>query len=418
MTNELLIANATQLIILAGAPRPRLAAEMRELGIIKNGSLLARDGAIVAIGNYADVKQQAQAECTELDATGRVVMPGFVDAHTHTIFAGTREDEYEMRIRGVSYQEIAAGGGGIRSTVRKTRAASEEQLFEIAVTRVRRFLEYGTTTIEAKSGYGLSLEDEIKILRVICRLNQETPLELVPTFLGAHEIPDEYRDNREAYIALLLDEMLPRVAAEGLAEFCDVFCESHVFTIEESRRILTRAKELGLQPRFHADQLTLNGGSLLAAELHAASADHLEQIDDNGIAALKEAGVTALLLPASVFNLGLARYPPARRMIDAGVKVALATDFNPGSSPTSSMQTVLSIACTQMKMTPAEAITAATINAAYSLNRGDRLGSLEIGKQADVVIYTCADYRQIPYFFGINHAQTVIKKGQVVFTSK
>lgn len=418
MTNELLIVNASQLITLAGAPRPRLAAEMRELGIIKNGSLLARDGTIVAIGSYADVRQQAQAGYTELDATGRVVMPGFVDAHTHTVFAGTREDEYEMRIRGISYQEIAAGGGGIRSTVRKTRAASEEELFEIAVARGRRFLEYGTTTIEAKSGYGLSIEDELKILRVIRRLNQETPLELVPTFLGAHEIPDEYRDNREGYIDLLLEEMLPRVAAEGLAEFCDVFCESHVFTIDESRRILTRAKELGLQPRFHADQLTLNGGSLLAAELHAASADHLEQIDDNGIAALKEAGVTALLLPASVFNLGLTRYPPARRMIDAGVKVALATDFNPGSSPTSSMQTVLSIACTQMKMTPAEAITAATINAAYSLNRGNRLGSLEIGKQADVVIYDCPDYRQIPYFFGINHTQTVIKKGQVVFTHK
>jgi imidazolonepropionase len=285
---------------------------------------------------------------------------------------------------------------------------------------VRWLLEHGTTTVEAKSGYGLTLADELKILRVIRRLNDETPLEFVATFLGAHEIPDEYRSNedakhsRQAYIRLVIEEMLPQVAGENLAEFCDVFCESHVFNTEESRRILTKAKELGLGIRFHADQLTLSGGSLLAAELQAATADHLEWIDEAGIEALRGANVTAVLLPCAVFNLGLTRYAPARALIEAGVKVAIATDFNPGSSPTPSMQMALSVACTQMKMTPAEAITASTINAAYSLNRGALLGSIECGKQADLVIYDTEDYRQVPYFFGINHARIVIKKGRPV----
>jgi imidazolonepropionase len=341
-------------------------------------------------------------------------MPGFVDAHTHPVFAGTREDEYEMRAAGLTYQQIASQGGGIRSTVRKTRAASEDELFEMALPRVRWLLEHGTTTVEAKSGYGLTLADEVKILRVIARLNAETALELVPTFLGAHEIPDEYRDGREDYIRLVIDEMLPLVAAEGLARYCDVFCESHVFTVDESRRVLARAKELGLGVRLHAEQLSLSGGARLGAELGAATADHLEWIDADGIIALRQTGVVAVLLPGAVFNLGLTRYAPARAMIEAGLPVALATDFNPGSSPTPSMQMILSIACTQMRVTPAEAIAAATINGAYSLGCGDRLGSLEAGKQADIVVFDCADYRQIPYLFGINHALVVIKTGRIV----
>lgn len=420
MNNELLVTNASQLVTLAGEARPRIASEMADLALIQDGAVLVRDGLIVAVGACSEVAAQAGPACHLLDANHCVVMPGFVDAHTHPVFAGTREDEYEMRAAGFTYQEIAERGGGIRSSVRKTRAASEEELFQLALPRVRWLLEHGTTTIEAKSGYGLTLADEVKILRVIRRLNQETPLELVPTFLGAHEIPDEYRsaDNpatgREAYICLVIDEMLPQVASLGLAEFCDVFCESHVFTVEESRRILRKALQLGFGIRFHADQLSLGGGSLLAAELRAASADHIEWIDEAGIEALRQAEVTAVLLPGAVFNLGLTRYAPARRLIEAGVKVALATDFNPGSSPTPSMQMALSIACTQMKMTPKEAITAATINAAYSLNRGALLGSIEPGKQADLVIYDCPDYRQIPYFFGINHALTVIKQGRVV----
>lgn len=387
---------------------------MRELGIINNGALLARDGVITAVGVASEILEQAGAGATRVDASGSVVMPGFVDAHTHPVFAGTREDEYEMRAAGLSYQQIASQGGGIRSTVRKTRAASEEELFTMAQPRVRWLLEHGTTTVEAKSGYGLTVDDELKILRVIKRLNAETPLELIPTFLGAHEIPDEYRGAREEYIRLIIDEMLPRVAREGLARYCDVFCESYVFTVAESRRVLSRAKGLGLGLRLHAEQLSLSGGAGLAAELGAATADHLEWIESAGIGSLRRSGVMAVLLPGAVFNLGLARYAPAREMIEAHVAVVLASDFNPGSSPTPSMQMILTIACTQMRMTPAEAITAATINAAYSLGCGEQKGSLEVGKQADVVVFDCSDYRQIPYLFGINHALVVIKSGKAV----
>lgn len=411
---ELIIENASQLVRLAGPARPRVGSEMLELGIINAGALLARDGVIAAVGAADEVVPQAGPDAIRIDAGGAVVMPGFVDAHTHPVFAGTREDEYEMRAAGFTYQQIASQGGGIRSTVRKTRAVSEDGLFEMALPRVRLLLEHGTTTVEAKSGYGLTVADELKILRVIQRLDAETSLELIPTFLGAHEIPDEYRGAREGYIRLVIDEMLPRVASERLADYCDVFCESHVFTVDESRRVLSRAKELGLGVRLHAEQLSLSGGAGLAAELGAATADHLEWIDAEGISALRQNGVTAVLLPGAVFNLGLMRYAPARAMIEAGVAVVLASDFNPGSSPTPSMQMILSIACSQMRMTPAEAITAATINAAYSLGRGERIGSLEVGKQADAVVFDCSDYRQIPYLFGINHALVVIKSGRVV----
>ncbi|HKG22944.1 MAG TPA: imidazolonepropionase, partial [Blastocatellia bacterium] len=329
--SELLITRAAQLVTLAGPARPRVAREMRGLGIIEDGAVLVRDGLIVACGPAREVEPRASTDAERIDARGLVVMPGFVDAHTHVVFAGTREDEYEQRAEGATYQEIAARGGGIRSTVRKTRAASEDRLFEISLPRVRSLLEHGTTTAEAKSGYGLTVEDELKILRVIGRLDRETPLDLVPTFLGAHEIPDEYRDSREAYIALVVDEMLPRVAEEKLADYCDVFCEPGVFTVDESRRVLARAKELGLGIRLHAEQLSPSGGGRLSAELGAATADHLEWIDGDGIDSLRRAGVIAVLLPGAVFNLGLTRYPPARRMIESNLAVAVATDFNPGS---------------------------------------------------------------------------------------
>lgn len=412
---EIIIRNITQLVTLAGPARPRAGIEMSELEIINDGALLTRDGVIVAVGATSEVEPQASSDAMCIDAARSVVMPGFVDSHTHPVFSGSREDEYEMRAAGLTYQDIAARGGGIRSTVRKTRAASEEELFKMALARVRWMFEHGTTTIEAKSGYGLTLDDELKMLRVIHRLNAETPLELIPTFLGAHEIPDEYRRKRDTYIGLIIDEMLPHVAAEGLARYCDIFCDSHVFTVDESRRVLSRAKELGLEIRIHAEQLSMSGGADLAAEIGAATADHLEWVSSEGIVALHRAGVIGVLLPGAVFNLGLTRYAPARAMIEAELAVALATDFNPGSSPTPSMQMILSIACTQMRMTPAEAITAATINAAYSLGCGARLGSLETGKQADVVVFDCADYRQIPYLFGINHALIVIKSGGIVF---
>src|SRR5882724_2581296 len=410
---RLLIANATQIVTVAGAS-PRRGEAMRDLKIVEDGAILIRDHQIEAIGKTAQFEDFSDIEF--INAAGCVVLPGFVDSHTHPIFAGTRENEYEQRIAGATYREIAEKGGGIRSTVRKTRAASEDELFETGLDRVNWFLRHGTTTIEAKSGYGLTLDDELKILRVIKRLNDETPLDLIGTFLGAHEIPDEYRHNRDEYVRLVIEEMLPAVAYEKLAENCDVFCESHVFSMDEARSILTTAKQHGLNLRFHADQLTLCGGAELAVELGASSADHLEQIDDAAIEKLKSSDVMPVLLPGSVFHLGLSKYPPARKMIDAGLPVVLATDFNPGSSPTPNMQMILSIACTQMRMSPAEAITASTINAAHSLGRASSIGGIEPGKQADLVIFDCEDYRQIPYFFGVNHARVVVKNGTVVYS--
>jgi len=415
---SLIITNISQLVTLSGPPRPRIGEELRRLHIIEDGALIARDGQIVAIGRSRDLEDQLEPDAEQIDAGGGVAMPGFVDAHTHPVFAGTRENEYEMRALGKTYQEIAAEGGGIRATVRRTRAASEDELFNIARNHVDWFLRHGTTTVEAKSGYGLSVEDELKILRVIRRLNRETPLELVPTFLGAHEVPDEFRQDRRGYIKLIIEEMLPRVAQEGLAEYADVFCEQRVFSLEETRAILSAATKYGLKLRLHADQLSSFGGARLASELGAATADHLEHIDAAAIEALKNSGVIPVLLPGAVFNLGASKYPPAREMIEAGLPVVIATDFNPGSSPTPNMQICLSVACTQMRMTPAEAITASTINAAYSIGRGHRLGSLEVGKQADIVIFDCSDYRQIPYFFGVNHVSTVIKRGTIIANSK
>lgn len=415
MKDTLLVINCSQLVTLAGPRRPRLGAEMRELNIIEGGAMLVRGGLVERTGTRAEVEPLVGAGAEVLDAGGRVVTPGFVDAHAHPVFAGDRADEFEKRAAGLTYQEIAAAGGGIRSTVRRTRAATEDELFEVARRRARWFLRTGTTTVEAKSGYGLSTEDELKMLRVVRRLNEEGPLSYVPTFLGAHEVPDEYRGRREEYVRLVTEEMLPRVAAEGLAEFCDVFCEERVFDAEESRRVLAAARAHGLSLRVHADQLTPGGGARLAAELGAKTADHLEHTGAEGIAALKGASVQPVLLPGSVYALGSRRYPAAREMIDAGLAVVLATDFNPGSSPTPSMTMILSLASTQMKMTPAEALTAATVNAAYSLNRGESAGTLEAGKRADFVVHDCEDYRELAYFFGVEHAHRVHVGGREAF---
>ena len=385
---------------------------MSELSIIERGGILVRDARIERVGTTSEIEAAITDDCMIVDAGGRVLLPGFVDAHTHPVFAGTRVDEFEERARGATYQEISARGGGIQSTVNKTRAASLDDLVRAGKRYSNWFLQGGTTTVEAKSGYGLSLEDELKILRAIKKLDAETALRYVPTFLGAHSIPPEYRNRRDEYVALIIDEMLPVVAREKSAEYCDVFCEEKVFTNDESWKILSAARCHGLGLRMHADQLSLSGGAKLAAELGTVTADHLEHTDAEGIAALKDAKVQPILLPGSVYALGSSRYPAAREMIDAGLAVILATDFNPGSSPTPSMTMVLSLAVTHMKMTPAEAVTAATINPAYSLNRGNEIGSLEVGKLADVVIHDCDDYREITYFFGIQQALKVFAAGR------
>ena len=387
---DLALIKAGQLVTVAGP----------DLAIIADGAMLVRDGRIARAGALSEIEPLIGPETEVVDAGGRVVMPGFVDAHTHPVFAGHRAAEFEQRCAGVSYREIAAAGGGIRATVRATRGAAEDELATAARKHMEWMLRCGTTTAEVKSGYGLSLEDELKTLRVIRRLNDEGPLRLAPTFLGAHEVPEEYRDRREEYLDLIVHEMLPRVADERLAEYCDAFCEEGVFSVAETRRVLEAARAHGLGLRLHADQLSNSGGALLAAELCAASADHLEHTDAAGIAALARAGVQPVLLPGSVFALGLDRYPAARQMIDAGLDVVLATDFNPGSSPTPSIPLILFLACTRMKMTPAEAIRAATISAARSIGRESEIGSLEPGKFADFVIHDCTDFREAIYWVG------------------
>lgn len=409
------VLHASQLVTLAGPRKPRVGAEMSELAIVSDGGMLVRDGKIDFVGTSDEVEKKAgstevRAGLAVVDAGGRVVMPGFVDAHTHLVFAGNRLDDFERRARGETYEQIAVAGGGIWSTVEKTRAAGETELLAQARKHANWFLKCGTTTVEAKSGYGLTLEDELKILRVIQRLNQEGPLECAPTFLGAHAIPRGTPPSE--YLDLVTNEMLPRVAKEKLAEFCDVFCERGYFDIEQSRKVLTAARTLGLNLRGHVDQLTNSGGAKLMAELNAKTADHLEKTDERGIAAMKSANVQPVLLPGSVYALGSTSYPRAREMIEAGLAVVLATDFNPGSSPTVSMPMVLSLACTQMKMSPAEALTAATINAAHSLDRGAKIGSLEAGKIANFALFDCEDYRELAYWFGSTQAHSVYVRGE------
>lgn len=406
------VLHAAQLVTLAGPQRPRAGAEMEDLGIVPDGGMLIEDGRVIASGPSREIAKAAPATAEIVDAKGKVVLPGFVDAHTHPVFGGDRIDEFEMRARGATYEQIAASGGGIRTTVGKTRAASEEDLFVQSKKHTDWFLAGGTTTIEAKSGYGLTVEDELKLLRVIRRLNAETPLEFVPTFLGAHAVPGEFQSAPEQYVALIIHKMLPRVAEDNLAENCDVFCERGYFEIADAEKILRAAREHGLRLRMHVDQLANSGGAFLAARLRAQTADHLEQANAAEISALAEAGVQPVLLPGSVYSLGKTRYPAAREMIGAGLAIVLATDFNPGSSPTASMPMVLSLATTQMKMTPAECVTSATINAAYSLNRGDQIGSLEPGKRANFVLYDCADYREIAYYFGVSLVHSVYVAGK------
>jgi len=397
---------------------PRRGSSLSNLGLIKDGALLVRDGVIGAVGTRAQVEALPEARVAEkLDLGGRVALPGFVDSHTHLIHAASRAEEYELKIEGASYEEIARKGGGILNSVKKLRAATAEALKKRAMAALNLFAAYGTTTVEAKSGYGLDVASELKILGLHKELAAEQPLDIVSTFLGAHVVPAEFRgkpNGAEKYIALLIEKMIPEVAEKKLAEFCDVFCDRGAFTRGQSKRILEAGKQHGLAPRLHAEQLTRTGAAQLAVEMGAASCDHLEQVNKSDIRALGKSKTVATLLPGCDFHLGLKKYAPARELIDAGAIVSLATDYNPGTSPTLSMPMILSLACTQLRMTPAEAIAAATINAAYALRREAQIGSLEVGKLADVAVFEVADYREIPYYFGVSHCWMTVKRGRVI----
>ena len=413
----LLITGASQLLTLRGRG-PRRGGSLAKLGIIKDGALLVSGGVISAVGARTQVEALPEARTAEkLDVGGRVVLPGFVDSHTHLIHAASRAEEYELKIAGASYEEIARKGGGILNSVKKLRAATSDALKQRAHVALKQFAAYGTTTIEAKSGYGLDVASELRILGLHRELSAEQQLEIVSTFLGAHTVPAEYRgkaDGAERYVSLLLEKLIPEVASQKLAEFCDVFCDRGAFTREQSKRILERGKEHGLSPRLHAEQLTRTGATQLAVQLGAASCDHLEHVNRTDIRALAKSKTVATLLPGCDFHLGLKQYAPARELIEEGAIVALATDYNPGTSPTLSMPMILSLACTQLRMTPAEAVTAATINAAYALRREKRIGSLEVGKQADLAVFDVADYREIPYYFGVKTCWKTLKRGNII----
>ena len=410
---DLIIENAAQILTLSAGKNALKAEE--KLAIVTNGSIAIVKGRIVWVGPDHQISQQIDLSGNprRIDASGKLVLPGFIDSHTHFVFAGTREKEFELRLQGATYQEIAAKGGGIKSTVQKTRQAGKEELFQVGKRRLDQMLSLGTTTVEAKSGYGLSTKDEIKMLEVLQDLGRAHPVGVVPTFMGAHEIPPEYAGKKDDYVRLVIEEMIPAVAEKKLAVFCDVFCEQGVFSPEESRRILEAGKRYGLEAKIHADELTSWGGAELAAELGAVSADHLLFASDKGMERMAEKGVVATLLPGTAFFLFLGRYARARKMIEKGITVALASDFNPGSCMTQSLPLITTIACTQMRMTPAEAILGITLHAATALKMEREIGSLEAGKQADLVILDIPDYRHLSYHFGVNQVWKVIKKGIV-----
>ncbi len=408
---NLLIKNIRQLITVGTNGKPyKSGKDMRELGIIEDATVLIKEGKFEWIGRDQYFDQSIDENIEIINASEYTALPGFVDSHTHLLFAGSREDEFAMRVTGKSYQEIADAGGGILSTVDATRKATKKELKRNARRHLETMLSEGTTTVEIKSGYGLNENAEIKMLEAINELSEESLLDVVPTFLGAHAIPPEFKDNPDGYVDLICKRILPYISQRGLAKFCDAFCESRYFSVEQCRTIFETAKSLGLRIKVHADQLNQIGASKLAAEVGAISADHLEKIDDSGIEALNNYGTIATVLPGVSFFLNYA-YPPARKIIDAGVPLSIATNFNPGSCMSYSMPLMMTIACTQMSLTAEEAITAATINGAAAIGLSDRLGSIEVGKQADIVLYDVPNYKYLLYHFGTSHVAKVIKRG-------
>jgi len=413
---DIVIRNASELLTMAGGVKA--GRRMREPGIITGADIAVRDGRITAVGRSLPFKGE-----TEIDATGKVVMPGFVDTHTHLVFAGSRESELEMKIEGLSYMEILRQGGGILSTVRATRSAPLSEIVRESENRLDTMLDFGTTTAEAKSGYGLDPETEMKLLKAVEELNSFHEVDLVPTFLGAHAVPPEFEGNTEGYVDLIINEMLPEIAEENkkrteegkppLARFVDVFCEKGVFSVEQSGRILEAGKGYGLIPRLHADEIVWTGGAELAAEVGAASADHLLRVSDNGIRAMAEKGVTGVLLPATPLMLLQTEFADGRKMVDSGMRVALATDLNPNCY-TESMQLAITLACVYSHLTPAEALTASTINAAGVLGLEKEVGSLEPGKKADILVLDVPNHLHIPYHFGVNLVELVVKGGEIV----
>ncbi len=410
---DLIVSDIGELVTLRGDGRPRTGAALAEIGIVKDGALAAHNGRIVAAGARADVfgSVKPTAQCAHASADGRVVIPGFVDCHTHLVFARYRLDEYEWRVAGTPYAEIAARGGGIAKSVSHVRAMPESELLAVCRRRLHSAIEHGTTTIEIKSGYGLDLEHEMKQLRVVRALAQSHPVSIVPTFLGAHAIPPEYRERREDYVRLLTEVMIPAVARENLAEFNDVFCETGAFSREETERILRSGQRAGLKARIHAEELTDTGGAVLAAEIGAASADHLKKIGPEGINSMAAAGVFGVLLPGTSFGLPSLDFAPGRAMWAAGMRLAIATDFNPGSSTCESMPMMINIACSHMRFSPAEAIAMATYNPAFVLGREKEVGSLEAGKRADFLVLNADDHRELANHFGVNPVARVFVAG-------
>jgi imidazolonepropionase len=416
---DMVILNASELLTLEGASHtPKLRADLNKLGIIENGAVAIRGNQIVAVDSTKNIKRLVKpgSRPRVIDAKNQTVMPGFIDPHAHLAFAGSREHEFIQKIQGKSYMEILESGGGINVTVNATRKASKNTLVRLGKSTLDRMLAYGTTTVEGKSGYGLEPKHEYKQLLAIRDLNLIHLMEIVPTFMGAHVIPAKYKEQPEKYVELIIKKMIPAVGRRGLAEFCDVFAEQGVFDIDQSRRILLAGKEYGLRPKVHADEMTTFGGAELAAEVGAISADHLLKVSRKGIEALAKKQVVAVLLPATALVLMEKEYAPARELIEAGVPVAVATDYNPNCM-TESMQLILTLACLNMRMTPAEAISAATINAAHAINRAHRVGSLEPNKQADIVIMDVPNHAHIPYHFGVNLVKKVIKGGKLAYSA-